>query len=211
MDFSKITKLQFIPNRHRIRMFLASMKEKLRGLDFTMPDRMYDRERHDGAMYYASPEQILHRMFDCVDREKFHGFIDIGCGKGYVLWEAYKYGFSRVGGVEYDEKVCQICKKNMKRLKLDGKISVSCGDARTFEHYGDYDVFYFFNPFMDDVMHAVMDQILAQCRGREIMVIYYHPRYTDAIESCGYFTKEQELYDEVKNYTANIYRGRIPE
>ena len=32
-----------IPNKHRIRVVLDSFNEWLRGVDFTMPDRMYDR------------------------------------------------------------------------------------------------------------------------------------------------------------------------
>lgn len=211
MDFSKIAQLPFIPNKHRVELAMASFKEKIRGLDFTMPDRMYDRNRNDGAMYYASPEKILKELFSCVDMNKFHSFIDIGCGKGYVLWEAKKFGFPKVGGVEYDEKLVEICNRNMKKLKLSDSVTVECGDACTFERYGEYDVFYFFNPFVDEIMHKVIDQIIAQCRGKEIMIIYYRPRYTDAIENCGYFTKEHVLHDDVKDYMANVYRGVIPE
>ena len=211
MDFSKIQKLPFFPNKHRIRQGLSCMKESLRGLDFTMPDRMYDRKRNDGAMYLATPESTLKEAFDCVDLEKFPRILDIGCGKGYVLWQAIKYGFAKVGGVEYDEKLCKICARNMKRLHIAKDVTVTCGDARTFENYGDYDVFYFFNPFMEDVMNVVIDSILSQCRGREIMLIYYRPRYTARIEGCGYFEKVCTFESSIKGYNASIYRGKIPE
>ena len=48
-----------IPNKHRIRVVLDSFNEWLRGLDFTMPDRMYDRKRNDGGMYLVSSEKIV--------------------------------------------------------------------------------------------------------------------------------------------------------
>lgn len=209
MEWMRLSNL--MPSRHRIEVVARSLREKLRGLDFTMPDRMYDRNRNDGGMYYASPEGILRELFACVDSRKFSRFIDIGCGKGYVLWQAQSYGFSQVGGVEYDEKLCGICRRNLKRLRLENAVQVTCADACRFDGYGDYDVFYFFNPFMDEIMTQVIDRIIAQCRGREVMLIYYHPRYTGRIEGCGFFTKERVLHDPVKGYTAHIYRGVIPE
>lgn len=203
-----ISRFPLIPNRHRMRIAMASLGEWIRGLDFTLPDRLYDRNRNDGAMYYASPASVLQQIFSQIDISRFPRFIDIGCGKGYVLWQAKKYGFSQVGGVEYDDKLCQICRKNMKRLKLD--IDPVCADAREFQNYGDYDVFYFFNPFVDEVMRQVIDQILRQCRGREIMLVYYRPRYTDYIETCGYFTRVAKLFDPVNKYDIHIYQGKLP-
>ena len=126
------------------------------------------------------------------------------------MWQAKKYGFFKVGGVEYDEKLCRICEQNMKRLRISQDVTVTHGDARTFQHYGDYDVFYFFNPFMEDIMNQVIDRIVEQCKGRQIMIIYYRPRYTGRIEGCGYFEKIRTFDDPVKGYSANVYCGTIP-
>lgn len=209
MDFSKITSLPFIPNKHRVRLALSSAKERLLGLDFTLPDRMYDRNRKDGAMYYATPPSALKQLFETID-PAFDSFIDIGCGKGYVLYKAKKFGFAKVGGIEYDAKLTDICRKNMRRLKMDDSVNVTCTDARTFEHYNDYNVFYFFNPFVEDVMESVISSIVKQCPGKEVTIVYYRPRYPKPIESRPYFVKQAELYDSINGYTANVYRGVIP-
>lgn len=62
------------PSRHRVAVVLKSLGERLHGLDFTLPDRMENRGRADGAMYYASPDGVLQRLFECVaqlhDEEK---------------------------------------------------------------------------------------------------------------------------------------------
>lgn len=211
MHVSKLTALPFVPNHYRVSVVLSSLREKLRGLDFSMPDRMYDRNRNDGAMYVASPDEILLDLLSCVDIAKFHGFFDVGCGKGYVLWKAGQWGFDRVGGVEYDWKLYKTCEANLEKLGVRKAVDITCGDACEYEHYGDYDVFYFFNPFMDDVMRRVMEKILDQCAGKEIMILYYRPRYTDAIESSGCLKRIAERYDPAKGYNAYVYRGRIPE
>ena len=211
MEFSMIQRLPFFPNKHRICRGLACLKESFLGLDFSMPDRMYDRKRNDGAMYVVTPKNTLKEAFDCVDLKKYPRIIDIGCGKGYVLWQAKKYGFAKIGGIEYDEKLWKICVRNMKRLGIDRDVTVAHEDARTFSGYGNYDVFYFFNPFVEEVMNQVIGQIIEQCKGRQIMIIYYRPRYTDWIEGCGYFQKICTFEDSAKGYSANIYQGRIPE
>lgn len=202
-------KFAFWPSRHRVAVVVKSLGERLRGLDFTMPDRMENRRRADGAMYYASPDGVLRRLFDCVEPERFGRLLDVGCGKGYVLRAAREYGFSVVGGVEYDEKLCRVCRRNMKRLGL-GDVSVTCADAGAWDGYGGYDVFYFFNPFRADVMHRVIARIVEQCRGREIVLIYYRPRYAEVIEGTGLFRCVAELHDAEKDYDARVYWGKIP-
>lgn len=192
----------------RLRLGLCCLGERLQGLDFTLPDRMYDRGRGDGAMYYASPGGILQRLLDGVDKKRFPRFLDVGCGKGYVLRRAAETGFAAVGGVEYDEALCAVARRNMKRLGLQA--SVICADAREFDGYGDYDVFYFFNPFQANIMEQVMQRIAAACRGREITVIYYRPRYAEAVERLGFLTKTRVLHDPVKDYMAYVYEGRVP-
>lgn len=82
-----------IPNKHRVRVVLDSFHEWLRGLDFTMPDRMYDRKRNDGGMYLVSSEKIVSELMGMVDKQKYPGFLDVGCGKGFILWKAYQSGF----------------------------------------------------------------------------------------------------------------------
>ncbi len=55
-------------------MVLDSFNEWLRGLDFTMPDRMYDRKRNDGGMYLVSSEKIVSELMGMVDKQKYPWF-----------------------------------------------------------------------------------------------------------------------------------------
>lgn len=211
MKLRKLRTLPFIPTGHRVRLLLSAIRERLLGLDFSMPDRMYDRGREDGAMYVASPDDILNALLSCVDTKKYRALLDIGCGKGYVLWRAKQWGFTKIGGVEYDSSLYDICQRNLKRLGLRSKVDITCTDACVYKNYGSYNVFYFFNPFAEKVMAQVMGRIVEQCRGKEIMVIYYRPRYAQQIEKFGFFQRTAVLYDKEKEYTAYVYYGAIPE
>jgi len=206
----KLRRICGVSIKRKLRMLASCVKDLWDGVDFTIPDRMYDRGRNDGAMYYATPENVLRKVFELVDPRRFPGFLDIGSGKGFVLWKAWEYGFSKVGGVEYDERLVRVCKENMEKLGVGNKVEISCCDAGTYSQYGNYDVFYFFNPFSDSMMNAVMHRIIEQCRGKEIMIIYFRPRYPQAIENSGLFRLEHQYYDKVTRYAANIYRGWVP-
>lgn len=208
MKLQTIKQFPLFPTRHRLRMAWACVRERLHGLDFTMPDRMFDRGRGDGAMYQISSSWILRELLASVDPEAFPGLLDIGCGKGFVLHTALEAGFSKVGGLEYDEKMLNICRKNMDRLGISCKVTLYHADACTFRHYGNYRVFYFFNPFDESHMRKVLAQILEQCQGLEIILIYYHPRYAHVMEEPGCFTKIRSFHDPEMGYDACLYRGK---
>lgn len=197
------------PIRHRLFYIVKHLKEKRRGVDFTLPDRMYDRHRNDGAMYYPSSDCVLRAAFSFTGTEKYDRFFDVGCGKGYVLRAAADYGYRRVGGVEYDRRLAEICAGNMRRVGLDRRVRVTCGNAASFRHYGDYNFFYFFNPFKADTMEDVIAAICRQCRGQDIQILYYHPRFPEPIERTGYFRRVRTFYDRERDYEVYVYRGRV--
>lgn len=212
MKWNQLTQMPWFPTRHRIKLLMRCIKEKILGLDFSMPDRMYDRGREDGAMYLATEDEMLDKFFSlCDSLGHSDGFLDVGSGKGYVLWRAEKACFSKVGGVEYDEKLYKICCKNLRALMLEDRVEVTCCDAAEFGGYGDYDVFYFFNPFAETVMERVMERIVKQCAGKEILLIYYRPRYVHPIERFVFLEKICEFYNAERGYNAYIYRGKIPK
>lgn len=72
-------------------------------------------------------------------------------------------------------------------------------------------MFYFFNPFSDEMMQTVINKILEQSQGKEITIIYFRPRYPQAIEACGLFRLEKHYCDKETGYSANVYRGFVPE
>lgn len=72
---------------------------------------------------------------------------------------ASEYSFENVGGVEYTKELCDICRNNLSILKLD-KVKVYNCDAKEFEEYSDYDVFYFCNPFDETILSVVAQKII---------------------------------------------------
>lgn len=113
--------------------------------------------------------------------------IDIGCGKGLFLYYASKYPFSKITGIDYSSELIDIAKENAKKLK-EPRIDLMCCDARRFEKYGDYNIFFINNPFDRSIMGEVIELIkeTRKTTQHEITVIYQFPFNKDLFIDNGF-------------------------
>lgn len=185
----------------------AYVYEKVRGLDFTMVYQCDSNEHNNN--YSKSPKKVLRRVFDDIEFSKPHSFIDLGCGKGYVMVCAAEYPFKHVGGIEYTQELCDICKKNLRILKHD-EIEVFNCDAKEFEGYGDYDIFYFGNPFDETIISVVVEKILEAHKDSKCWIYYLNPhqqKRQKAITDAG-FKLSKVIEDKNESYlTINVYES----
>ena len=173
--------------------------ERVKGLDFTMVYQCDGNEHNNN--YSKSPKGVLKRVFSDIDFSEPHGFLDLGCGKGYVMTVAASYPFSRIGGVEYTKELCAICRKNLRILKMD-RVEVFNCDAKLFDGYEDYDVFYFCNPFDETILSVVAQKIMETHRDRPCRLYYLNPHQEErqkAITDAG-FVVAKEIRDEAEQY-----------
>lgn len=188
-----------------IREFFSLIYEKAHGLDFTMVYQCDSNEHNNN--YSKSPKKVLQRMFKDIDFSEKHSFIDMGCGKGYVMVCAAEYPFERVGGCEYSQKLCDICRKNLNILKLD-RVKLFNYDAKKFEEFGDYDVFYFCNPFDETILSVVAEKISQAHENSKCWIYYLNPHQKErqkAIMDAG-FNLIKTLSDESERYLdINVY------
>ena len=59
---------------------------------------MYQRIEKGLLREYFNAETGCKRIFEEIDFTEKHNFIDMGCGKGYVMAKAAEYPFEKVGG-----------------------------------------------------------------------------------------------------------------
>lgn len=142
---------------------------------------------------------------ETLDIRQESNFLDVGCGKGSVLRQAAKYPFNRIVGIDFDGRLVDIAKRNFEKLKMSERVQCIQVDARTYADYGDFDFFYFFNPFDGDMMREVVEKIVAQSNS-EFTIIYHNPVFYTVIESMGCFLRIAELYDGMKDYYTYVYR-----
>ena len=79
-------------------------------------------------------------------------------------------------------------------------------DALTYQGYDQFNIFFFFNPFGENIMRAVIDRIVSDHATKDrIFIIYHNPVYHKVIEDKGCFLKLKELYEPEKQYKTYIY------
>lgn len=187
--------------------FFSLISEKLRGLDFTMVYQCEASEHNNN--YSKSPKKILKRVFREIDFSTPHSFVDMGCGKGYVMTVASEYPFEKIAGVEYTKELCDICTNNLNILKNDKAKVFNC-DAKEWDGYGDYDIFYFCNPFDETILSAVSEKIIASHMNSECWIYYLNPHQAErqkAITDAG-FKLVSVLEDKNEKYfNINVYKN----
>ena len=81
------------------------------------------------AVYYPTPDHIIHRMFHLSQLKREDTLLDLGCGDGRVLIAASKLHGCRGIGYELDATLASEAILNVKREKLDHLITIVHGDA----------------------------------------------------------------------------------
>ncbi len=171
-------------------------------------------EIYQGANYY-----LLEKTFDYLQTiESNHHILDYGSGKGRVLAVAAYYGFLKISGVEFAKELCDIARKNIIPVQqkfLDKIFNVIYANAVDFNIEADTNVFFFFNPFDEVVMLAVVKNILFSLKEypREVYVVYINPIHKEIFMSAGFeqvFHMQKLKYIEASILMMNA-RTAMPE
>lgn len=150
-------------------------------------DNINDAEFYQGANYY-----LLEKVFDFLQTiEANINILDYGCGKGRVLAVAAYYGFVKITGIDFAKELCEAARKNISPVqqKFPEKIlNVIHANAVDYKIENDTNVFFFFNPFNEVVMLAVVKNILLSLKEntREIYVVYINPLHKEIFMSAGF-------------------------
>lgn len=160
---------------------------------------------YQGASYY-----ILFSIFNKLPIEtKQFPFIDYGCGKGRALFVAEQCGFTKLIGVDIAKELIDNGNENKKAYLLKNKesqITFLFEDATKYAIPIDAQVFYFFNPFGEDILEKVILNIKNSIKNnpRKIYCIYLNPKYKAVFDKNGFevfYTEKNKRYLEGIIYT----------
>ncbi len=169
--------------RKNFRHAWTILSERLRGLDFTAFEEPPSAQEAWVYPYERSSPRLLLPMLRRVPRKDGDAFLDIGCGKGFVLAFVWKSGlFERVDGIEISARLCRIARRNL--AKLGCQADVRQVAAEEFEDYDRYTHFYMFNPCVPQVVARIEYALMASlCRvPRRAHLFYSHPESTTSWE-----------------------------
>lgn len=178
------------------------------GLDFLRVTQPRELGFDENVVHRGSPsgnKYLSHLLID-LDIQHHDAVLDIGCAKGSAMRTMLDFPFARVDGVEISAQLAAIASANFERL---GKRNAQVFNANAvdFDAYGRYNVFYFYNPFPDEVMRQVMAQLRRQLDpDREALIIYNTPKCHGIVVEHG-FTPMRDYPDQWGN-GIRVYSNR---
>jgi precorrin-6B methylase 2 len=149
-----------------------------------------DEERNH---YEASPWLTLPRVLRVREVRPHDVFVEYGCGKGRVVFQAAKgYPFRRVIGVDIAPQLTAVARENIRRNREQLKcrdVEIVTADATEFEPPDDMTHAYFYNPFGGQVFERVIEKIVRSLdrNPRTVTIIYCYPFHADVLERTGRF------------------------
>ena len=122
---------------------------------------------------------------------------------------AAHYGFKKITGIDFSEKLTNVAKANMLSVKNDFQslqYSVQTVDAADFAIPDDVDVIFLFNPFDEFVMKKVAENISISIltHRRDIFLVYENPLYKNIFLQIGF--KEIYFIKKIEYLEASIFK-----
>ena len=113
-------------------------------------------------------------------------FIDIGSGKGRMLFVAAELPFARVVGVEFDEYLHAAAVRNVAACRLRRRCTIIkpvLANAAEYEFPPGSLVLYLFNPFGPEIMNRMLDNLERSFSRdpRHIVLLMLWPEHADAV------------------------------
>lgn len=157
-----------------LRALALQTRLKLRGIDLRSESLAElglsdaNANRHDASN--PLPIEYAFRKFGLLG--SVSSAIDVGCGKGAALIAMHALGVRVLGGFDLSSRLVDICRQNLRRLQIPA--DVWCEDATEFSRFGDFDLFYLFNPFPPPIAEQFMTALhdASQKTGRRHLLLY---------------------------------------
>jgi 16S rRNA G966 N2-methylase RsmD len=152
--------------------------------------------------YVPTPYSTLFKIFRQIKETIPEGtFIDYGSGMGRVLIVASTYSFRKVIGIELSHDLNNIAKDNVKKSisKLRCKnIDIIEADAKTYFPPKHITHFFLFNPFGNEILKCVLNNIHDSLidNPRDVIIIYLPPNTNQEtiVDECKWLLKSDEKY-----------------
>jgi SAM-dependent methyltransferase len=144
-----------------------------------------------------------------LDNPREYTFIDFGCGKGRMLFMAMALPFRSIIGVELRKELSDQAAVNLQKDRRAASRNARCvnANAMDFEFPDEKMVLYFFNPFGEGVLQAVLQNLGRSLASsfRDTLVVLDMPVNSHVADGMPYLSLAKE------GYGYRIYRSRGPQ
>lgn len=144
----------------------------------------------ESQRYQATVANAFATLLDAVPRAPTDVFVDVGAGKGKMLYYAAQLGFEKCIGIELSGTLVQLAEHNLRRLGLRASVELLQRDASKLSpvDISSGTVFYLYNPFSEEILTKFLESITKSrtLRKRVITVVYCNARHPAPFEQHGF-------------------------
>jgi SAM-dependent methyltransferase len=183
-------------------------------IDTTQHEVSVEHYHPDRVWYVPSSWSFLEKGLRGREITPRDVFVDYGCGKGRVLFQAAQHPFGRVVGVEISPALSEVARANLELNRTTFRcpdVDLVTGDATEFEVPDEMTVAYMWHPFVGDTFRRVIDNIVASLEQhpRRLRLIYVTPVMADYISSTARFelVKSFRIVHERSIQRINVYES----
>lgn len=157
--------------------------------------------------YEPTPYPVLERLSESEYIGNGSHVLDYGCGKGRVCFFLASACGCRATGIDFSEKMIQKSQANRNDYPWKNRVRFLCCPAEQYE-LQDEDVIFFFNPFTERTLRAVLGQVRKSWfrNNRPIRLFCYYP--SDEFVSCLMTASDVEFLDEID--CRDLFEGNNP-
>jgi SAM-dependent methyltransferase len=185
-----------------------------RGLDTSSQLKLPIHGVEDRVLYVPSSWHVLPRALRYIGVSEEDTFVDFGCGKGRIVHQAALWPFRRVIGVEVSPELAEIARSVLAARSHQHRcrnVEIVVSDVREFRVPDDFTIGYFFRPFGDRTLQAVLQAIVESIdrNPRRVRLIYLWPMTSRSkILATGRFRVVKEQWSPLRG---NVDRVAIFE
>ena len=149
----------------------------------------------DGSPYQATSYGKLQKIINYLNIKPEDVFIDLGCGKGRVVFFFSRQKLKKSIGVDSNQELIDIAKKNLANFKLNNSpIEFINSDAANLQ-FKEETIFFMFNPFGAPTLKGVLKNIKDSLavNPRSIHIIYYIPAHKHILNDQDWLVLEKNI------------------
>jgi SAM-dependent methyltransferase len=157
-----------------------------RGLDTSGVAILPEHHHPDRMPYQASSWHVLPRALHYLGVSGHDTFVDFGCGKGRVVHQAARRPFRRVIGVEISPTLAESARKGLAARSHQHRcpnVEIVVSDVTQFPVPDDLTIGFLFHPFANEILEAVLRNIVASIdrHPRRVRLIYVRPLHASQV------------------------------
>ncbi len=158
----------------------------------------YGLDDPERVRYVATSRLVVPRVLRRIEVGPDDVFIDFGSGKGRVVYQAARFPFKRVIGVEIAEELNRVARYNIDHNRdrlVCGDVELVTEDAVSYQVPDDVTVAYFYHPFEGRTFARVIDNLVASLdrNPRQLRIIYVYPMNAAYVLETDRFELERKM------------------